>query len=585
MLDVKVSVRKNIWQPYMPDERDIMYVCAKYGMSNIEAKLLLGRVNNLDEIDKYLDPKILDSLPDMFTMLDMEKGVDRVIDAIKKEEKITIFGDYDVDGATSTAVLIQYFKMINFKNYNFYIPDRMKEGYGPNENAMKRLVSGGTKLVITVDCGTTAFEPIAAGTKLGLDIIIIDHHISEHKLPDCLAVINPNRIDEQFPHRNLAAVGVAFLFICGMHKKLKSAGYFDSYKKMPNILSLLDIVALGTVCDVMTITGLNRVFVVQGLKYLGKKGNNIGLSALIDVASISQELNVYHLGYILGPRINAGGRVGESRLGVSLLTSDDYAQAYEIAVELDGYNNQRKSIEKDIFDESIEQIEKKKYKDKSLIFTYKEGWHPGVIGVVCGKIKELYNKPCAVIAFDKNIGKASARSVDGIDIGANIINARNNGILVAGGGHAMAAGFTVEKSKLQELYDYLNERISAISNDNYIVRYYDSEITELALNNDLIESMNKIGPYGNGNPEPLFLIRDLKVIKADLYPSGVLKAIMTDYYSSKKPFSVTLFKADKNPMTELLLSNKTKKISIIGRVAANYFNFKKSIEFYIEDIV
>ncbi|MBN8828847.1 MAG: single-stranded-DNA-specific exonuclease RecJ [Sphingobacteriia bacterium] len=581
---INLSVKNNLWVPKDHLERDVMYVKQKYNISELTAKIILARNDNIEQIDGYLTPTIKSLLPDPFSLKDSEKAIKRIYHAIEKNEKIIVFGDYDVDGATSSALIARYFKMIGFYNFEVYIPDRIKEGYGPNSTAFKKFAYDGAKVIITVDCGTLAFEPILEAKKLGVDVIVIDHHLSDSVFPEALAIVNPNRLDEDFPHKNLAAVGVSFIVMAGLHVTLRQNNYFTKLNE-PNILCLLDLVALGTVCDVMTITGLNRAFVTQGLKIISKRLNK-GIAALCDVASLDNIANTYHLGFIIGPRINAGGRVGRADLGTKLLTSDDYDEAYQMALELDRYNSERKTIETIVLEEAIKQVEQINNNNLPLIFASGEGWHPGVIGIVCSRIKEKTGKPCAVIAFDNEIGKASARSIAGVDIGAKVVSAKNAGLLLAGGGHAMAAGFTVTKNKLDDLYNFLAERVSLALKHNpaYNISYYDGEISAMSVNKQLTEYIKYGEPYGNGNNEPLFKLTKCKVIKTDLLKGGTLRLILVDESLPTNSIKATIFKAVDTGMAERVI-NSDKKMSFIGRVCLNNFMMKESVEFYIEDII
>ena len=576
-----LSVRKIKWQQKHLDDRSLAFLMQKFALNDISSRIILARNDNVEKIDNYLNPQIRTDLPDPFHLKDMEKAANRIVDSIYNGEKIVVFGDYDVDGATSSALFAKYFKMIGYTNFEVYIPDRIKEGYGPNSNAFRKFAENDVKLIITVDCGTLSFEPIEVASSLGTDVIVIDHHLSDVTFPKALAIVNPNRFDETSPHTNLAAVGVSFLALVGINKILRQKGYFDTVKE-PNLLSLLDIVALGTVCDVMTLTGVNRTFVAQGLKVMASRTNK-GITALADVAGIDCPSSTYHLGYVLGPRINAGGRVGESYLGMKLLSADTYEEAYEYAVKLDKFNSERKSIEQLVLDEAFMQVEEK-VSNQPLIFACGDNWHPGVIGIVCGRIKEKYNKPTAVISFDKDIGKASARSVVGVDIGAGIVSAKNDGLLLAGGGHAMAAGFTVERQKFDDLYMYLAEKVASANLSEEFVMCYDADIAVTGVNLELAKLIKIAEPYGNGNHEPLFKINNVRIAKADVLKGSTVRVLLADSQMSSSLVKAMAFRAADSEIGRFLLTHKG-TCDIIGKISVSTWNGRESAEFFIEDCI
>ena len=408
------SVLGKYWFASSYDEAFISEMTRMLGVNDFLSRMISTRVDSLDSAEKYLDPKIKTQLPDPFHLKDMDLAVARLIKAIESKEKICIFADYDVDGATSSALIKNILEQIHI-NADIYVPDRIAEGYGPSAEAMQRIKDSGASLIITVDCGSVAFEALEYASDLGMDVIVVDHHISMDELPKAVAVINPNRLDETSECKNLAAVGVSFLFLVGLVSKLKEKDYFAKNNfNPPNLIQQLDIVALGTVCDVMQLTGLNRAFVAQGLKVARSRGN-LGYKTLCDVSNIQEAINCYHLGFILGPRINAGGRVGKSSLGANLLSTSSTSEAVKIAEELDMHNQERKVIELVMLDEAMEKAIHQE--NDPMLFISGEGWHPGVIGIIAGRLKEKYNKPTAVIAINDGFGKASCRSVKGVDFG------------------------------------------------------------------------------------------------------------------------------------------------------------------------
>jgi single-stranded-DNA-specific exonuclease len=579
------SVTGKNWRLKVVDERKVLTLMQKHNLSEILARIISHKNINLDEVDSYLTPKLRDLLPDPFHLLDMDKAVERTIHAIQNKQKICIYGDYDVDGATSSALLNNFFHDIGIDNISVYIPDRILEGYGLNEAALEQIKASNVSLVITVDCGTVAYDAIDKANSLGLDVIVIDHHLGGIKNPEAYAIINPNRLDETSEFKNLAAVGVSFLFLIALVKSLKNIGYFNNISE-PNLLKYLDLVALGTVCDVMPLSGLNRAFVHQGIKVMAQR-QNIGLNALSDIARLDIHPNCYHLGFVIGPRINAGGRVGKASLGSQLLSCGDPLKAKEYALLLDEYNAQRKYIEMQVFEEAI--IIAEYYKNDPVIVVAKEGWHPGVIGIVAGKIKELYLKPTAVIAINDGIGKASCRSIKGIDFGSRIVEAKLNNFLIEGGGHAMAAGFSVEVSKIEALRQFLCLQIEQdfLKLGDIRLHEYDADLNINSLTLELVSHLEKLAPFGNGNAEPIFRIDNLFVLEAKTLPSGHVSCL---FGSQKGKYGsgglrAIAFNATSGEIGKYLLSTKAHNLSVIGNIKINRFNNKESINLTISDLL
>lgn len=587
------SVLKKTYQKSFCDSRKALTIAQQFSVSPALANLLAGRDEqefDFAEIENFLNPTIKASLPDPFELLDMKVAVEKIISVIENKQKITVFGDYDVDGATSSALLKRFFAMIGVE-INIYIPDRILEGYGPNVEALLNLKKRGTDLVITVDCGTVSFEPLQAAREAGLDVIVIDHHIGAFEKPAAIAIINPNRLDENFPHKNLAAVGVSFLLVVAVNKALRENNFYQKNNLAePNLLSLLDLVALGTVCDVMTLEGVNRAFVAQGLKVM-KNRANIGIRALCDIANLDEEPSSYHLGFVIGPRINAGGRVGKADLGARLLSTNDEKEAQDIAAELNIYNNQRKDIEVGILEEAKNSLEKTQH-NNSVLLVASDKWHQGVVGIVASRIKDLYNKPTAIIALKDGIGKASCRSISGVDFGAAIIKAKLQGLLIAGGGHKMAAGFSVEENKIADLQKFLDDELAsavAISSQNKIVEIADVlDINSANLN--LAKELLKLEPFGVGNAKPRFLIKDLQIVEAKIV-GGNGKHIRC-VFSAKTlagwngRITGFAFNAMDSDLGEVLISkNKAKPIAIIGQININSWMGNENLQVTVEDLV
>jgi single-stranded-DNA-specific exonuclease len=581
---MKSNTKIKHWEKEEIDERLVYRYINDFGISDITARLLLARKVEYEEVESYLDPKLKNILPDPFHLIDMDKACEVSYHTISKNEKITIFGDYDVDGATSSALLKRMFRMLGI-DVNIYIPDRETEGYGPSEQAMEKFKKNGTSLVIMVDCGIMGHDAINKASNLGIKTIILDHHISTADLPNANAVVNPNRIDESTKHTNLAAVGVCFLFAVAFLKYLREKNFFASIKE-PNLLELLDLVALGTVCDMMSLKGLNRAFVKQGLKVMSRRAN-VGIKALSDISSIDSELSTYHLGFIIGPRINAGGRVGESYLGASILSETIEENAINYASQLNQFNEERKIIERQVIEEALEQAQEKLHMD-FLVLSGKN-WHQGVIGIAAGKIKDKFLKPVAVIAALDNECKASCRSIKGVDLGCAIALAKENGLVISGGGHSMAAGFSVEQEKIEDLEIFLNnfaiKQISAINHNQ--IHKYDIEITSRAVNMDLAKELQALEPYGMGNPEPIVKISGLFVLKATQTQGKHISCILAPDKSSYGTNAIRsiAFNSMDTHISDILFSEKAIKIDVIGNIKINNWQGKSSAQLNIIDVL
>ena len=576
----KSSVSGKNWIIKKYNHETVSYLKDNFNLSEIISKLLSIRNIKIEEVNLFLNPRIKNFLPNPFILKDMEKSVNRTIKAIISREKIGIFGDYDVDGATSTALLVNYFNKIGQLS-SIYIPDRKKEGYGLNLLGLNKLISEGSSVIFTVDCGTMSFDTINS-LKNKIDVIVLDHHQSEIKLPKAFSVVNPNRFDDNSKLNYLCAAGVCFMFLIALNKKLRDLEWFEkNHIKEPNLMDFLDLVSLGTVCDVVPLVGLNRAFVSQGLKIINKISNP-GLKTLKNICGIETKLNTYHLGYVLGPRINAGGRVGKCSHGANLLLSKDPRKVFTIASELENFNNERKFLEKDM----LNKIEKKIVPDLNEPVTVLSGhnFHGGIIGIIASRLKDKFNKPTIIISISNGVGKASARSVYGFDIGTFIISAVQKNILMSGGGHKMAAGFSIKEEKIEEFKDFINKCFFKIKKDlkknNEI--FYDCVISPSALNENFYEEINVLSPFGSGNPEPRFVIENLVILKSSIVGENHIKSVLAgDDGSTVK--SVT-FNAVSTNLESLLLANNRKKINILGKLSLNEWKGKKNVEFIIDDI-
>jgi len=594
MTQQKTSILGLNWQQKTFDERHASTIYQRFQLSEVLSNLLSSREISLDEIENFLEPKIKTALPNPFELGDMDKAVAHVIEAVKKNKKITIFADYDVDGATSAATLKRFFREVGI-DVGIYIPDRVLEGYGPNSQALLNLKKNGTDLVITVDCGTVAFKPLEDAAAVGLEIIVIDHHLGVLEKPDAIAVINPNLLNEVFPHKNLCAAGVSFLFAVAINKKLREENYY-SQRKEPNLLNLLDLVALGTVCDVMSLTGLNRAFVSAGLKIL-KQRKNLGLREICDLAGLDEEPSAYHLGFIIGPRINAGGRVGKSDLGARILSSENENEVKEIATQLEVLNKQRKEIEVQVLEEAVKALESGVSGFKTsdpVIFAVSKYWHQGVIGIVASRLKDLYNKPVAVIAIDDEgkKGKASCRSIVGIDFGSEILKARLEGLLLEGGGHAMAGGFSVLPEKISELHNFFNQNLGEkiIELSAHKKMEFDIALDLPQVNIELLKELAKLEPFGVGNARPKFILRDVQKVKANII--GKTGEHISGIFCTKSAVGFTgqiqavAFRSVNTPLGEILLDPKfTKPLNLVGTLNINSWMGVEKVQMLIEDLL
>ncbi len=575
------SVSGKNWLFKKFNSSDVTKFTENFSLTEIVAKLLSIRKKNIDDIALFLDPKIKNLLPNPLHLKDMKSAIERTYKSIIKSELIGIFGDYDVDGASSTALLARYFLSINQK-IQTYIPDRQTEGYGPNNLGFNNLISNGAKIIFTVDCGTLSFGPINFAQKLNVDVIVLDHHQSDVKLPEACAIVNPNRYDDTSELNYLCAAGVCFVFLVALNKKLRDENWFKNNNiNEPNILNFLDLVSLGTVCDVVPLIGLNRAIVKQGLKII-KKRSNLGLKTLYDLCNIESQPTTFDLGFRLGPRINAGGRVGKASHGAELLISNDPEKTYQIALDLDKSNKERQAIEL-MLSEQIN-LEVKNYHNHPVLVMSGNNWHEGIIGIVASRIKEKYNKPTILISLQQNIGKGSARSVVGFDIGSQIIKAVQCGILQKGGGHKMAGGFILKKENIPTFRDFLikNFEKSNINSSASTNLYLDSIIAPSALNEVFFDEINCLAPFGSGNSEPKFVIENIKVISANIVGNNHIKLVLSG--KDGTVFKSLAWNAINTPLEPFLNNKNRKRINIAGKIHLNQWRGERKVEFMIEDI-
>ena len=576
-----VSVTGKNWILKKFDQEKIIYLKDNFSLDEITAKLLVLRNIKKEDINSFLNPSIKNFLPNPNTLLDMEKSSLRTLKAISNKEKIGVFGDYDVDGATSTALLGRYFDELKL-NYEIYIPDRKTEGYGPSIKAFKQLIENNVKIIFTVDCGTLSFEAIDYAKKMNIDVIVLDHHQSEINLPNAYSVINPNRIDDKSNLQYLCAAGVAFMFLVSINKHLRLNDWFNkNLIEEPNLINYLDLVSLGTVCDVVPLIGLNRAIVKQGLKILKDK-KNLGLKTLLDICKIEVNPSIYHLGYILGPRINAGGRVGKCSHGANLLLNSDPKEVYRLATELNQYNNERKMLEKDLVEKILVKSQVN-LKDPVLILEGKN-WHEGIIGIVAARLKDKFNKPTIIISINGNVGKASARSIIGFDIGSAIIAATQEKILLKGGGHKMAGGFSINISNIEKFKQFIFRKFKKINESLSEKKplFLDSKIAPSAINLEFYDKVNVLSPFGSGNPEPKFIVEDLKPMNSKIVGDKHIKSVLIGPEGTS--LKTIAFNATDSELGAYLLKKNNKTFNIAGKLSLNEWKGQKNVEFIIDDI-
>ena len=576
----KKSVLNNFWQLLPIEERLYLSSSQKNNINPLLAKLILLRGVDDGSIDQYLKPSIKDDLPNPFLLKDMEKGINRIILAIKKKEIIGIIADYDVDGSTSCSILYKFLK--NFSNKIIIkIPDRLKEGYGPNIRIMDQMLSENVNVIFSLDCGTSAFNIIDNDKFKNIDVIVIDHHLSEEILPKVHSLINPNRFDEESEFDQMAAVGVTFLFLMGLRKKLRENNIFDKKLNEPNLVSYLDLVSLGTICDVVHLSRYNRAFVKMGLNLI-KERKNLSIVKMIDNANLNSSPTSSDLGFIIGPQLNAASRIDDSSLPSRLLTSSNIEEIESISRKLILLNEKRKLIENNIFEQALEQAEKQQ--NQKYILVYGQDWHKGVLGIVASRIISRFYKPTIVISFDGDKGVGSARSISTIDLGNIILNAKNNKILLSGGGHKMAAGLKINYKSLDNFLFFLNDNFENFSNDLFKkIEKFDSILSVNEINNELLETIEYLEPFGAGNSEPKFIINDMVIASIKVLKEKHLLIFFQNDFSDN--LKAICFNCLDTALGEYLLNFKKYKFSVGCTIKKN--NFKDTVEpqIIIKDIM
>jgi len=585
-LDVERSVCGRAWRDRL-DERATsraLAIAQRHNIPELLARVLAGRGVEIDEVESFLDPTVRQLMPDPHVVTAMEAAALRIADAVIRGEHVAIFGDYDVDGATSSALLARFLRIAGLDPI-VHIPDRIFEGYGPNVEAIRTFAERGAKLLITVDCGTTSIEPLSAARALGLDVIVIDHHQADESLPDAL-VVNPNRLDDLSELGHLAAVGVVFLTVVAVNRVLRARGFWTVARPEPDLLSFLDIVALGTVADVVPLKGLNRAFVAKGLLALRRR-DNVGLTALMDVARLSGPPEPWHLGFLLGPRINGGGRIGRADLGAQLLRTDDPAEAGSIAAELDRLNRERQTLELAMLAEADAEataalgIEEK----GAVVVTAALGWHPGVVGLIAARLKERFNRPAFAIALEPGgIGTGSGRSIAGVDLGKAVRRAVAEGLLLKGGGHAMAAGITVKREALAPFRAYLEgelaEAVTAARADQSLL--IDGAVSAAGANAEMIATIAGAGPFGAGNPEPVVALPAHTLAYAEVVGQTHVRARLRS--GDGTTVNAIAFRAAGQPLGQALLQNRGQPVHAAGTLSIDRWNGAERVQLRLIDI-
>lgn len=577
MTQPHLSVRGQVWRDRCADDHAVTALEQRSGVDHVTARLLAGRNITPEEAEGFLSPSLRDQLPNPSILQDMDKAAGLIVEAVQAQKSITVFADYDVDGGTSAAQLIRWGRALGAE-FGLYVPDRVEEGYGPSVKAFEQLKAEGAELVITVDCGAAAHDALEAARDIDLPIVVIDHHLMEGAMPPAAAIVNPNRPDDDSGLGHLAAAGVTFMLLVALNRAARQAGY----NEVPDLLDYLGLTALGTICDVVSLTGLNRAYVAQGLKVLSRR-HMPGIEALADVAGASGPLTTYHGGFVLGPRINAGGRIGRADMGAELLATENAQLAYAHAAELERVNAERKTLQDRILGEALDAVQK--FQDDPVLVVAMEDWHPGVIGIVAGRLKDRFNTPSIVIGIDDaGVGKGSGRSIKGVNLGEAIVAAKEAGLLTSGGGHAMAGGLSVKADIIEDLRRFLCERLDADVRTAQAATALevDGWITPFAMTDSLIETMERVGPYGAGNPQPVFALADMRISYAERLRGGHVRCAFED--SGGARVNGICFRAEESGLADILLMPDAPRVDIAGRVKRDTWKGRSKIDFQLIDV-
>lgn len=586
-LGVSSSARGFTWRERLaPGQANMAtMISQQYGLPELLGRILAARGIDADDVAVTLDPTIKALMPDPSTLQDMEKAAARLADAIQKRERVAVFGDYDVDGACSSALMRRYF-LAHGQDARIYIPDRIFEGYGPNPQAIETLVKEGARLIVTVDCGVTSFDTLELAKKLGAAVIVLDHHQADERLPAVDAVVNPNRQDDISGLGHLCAAGVVFMTLVATTRELRNRGYYKGDTAPPDLLSMLDLVALATVADVVPLRTLNRAFVVRGLAVMRQR-QNVGIRALLDAASLNTPPTPYHLGFVLGPRINAGGRIGDAALGAKLLSIDDETEAAKIAALLDKLNRERKTIETEMLEMATAEADRlvDANPDLAVVMVGSEEWHKGVVGLVASRLVERFRRPSCVIAWEKGgPGTASLRSVSGVDIGAAVRAMTAEGLLIKGGGHAMAAGLTIAREKQAAVAQRFEAMLRDKTSDarQAAALEIDGAMTPAGVSEEFIDLVEKAGPFGQGNPAPRFAFPAHRVRFAKVMGEAHIRCTLEAGDGSK--LDAIAFRAVGQPIGDAIQQSNGMPLHVAGNLRRDTWGGRNRIELQIEDV-
>jgi single-stranded-DNA-specific exonuclease len=583
-LGVARSISGRRWRARPADAADVRAIGLRYGLAEPLARALAARGVTVDGGEAYLRPTLKALFPDPSSFLGMDEAAQALLDAMESGRPTIVFADYDVDGASSAALLVRWWRAMG-RELPIYVPDRMTEGYGPSPAAFRHLREQGYELVVTVDCGAAAYDALATAAEIGLEVVVIDHHLMREERPAARALVNPNQPGCGSEQGVLAAAGVTFVLLAALNREARRRGWFAA-RAEPDIRQWLDLAALGAICDVTQLTGFNRALAAQGLKVMSALGNP-GVAALMDVAGAKGPASVFHAGFILGPRINAGGRIGRSDLGARLLSTDDPAEARALAEELDALNGQRKTVESQIQEAAVAAIETAANFDPNApaIVVAQDDWHPGVIGIVASRLRERYRRPVVVIGLDRaaDIGKGSGRSQAGVNLGRAIQAAFDEGLLLAGGGHAMAAGLTIRPSAIPEFRAFLCERLAdeMVEAEAKDALEIDALVTPGGAARPLYDAFRQLEPFGPGNPEPTFALADVRVERLNPISGGHLRCVLVD--ASGRSMRAVAWRCADTPIGRRLEAGGG-VVHAAGKLKPDDWNGRNGVEFEIEDL-
>jgi single-stranded-DNA-specific exonuclease len=583
-LGVQRSLSGRLWRQRPADAEVIRHLQQRLDLAEPIARAMAARGISADGGEDYLNPTLKALFPDPSSFTDMDRAAEVIVGALIERRRTFVFADYDVDGASSAALLVRWFRAMGAE-LPIYVPDRIKEGYGPSPQAFRGLREAGAELVITVDCGAAAYDAIATAAEIGLEVVVIDHHLMRADPPPCAAVVNPNRPGCVSGQGNLAAAGVTFVLLTALNREARKRGLFED-RPQPDVREWLDLAALGAICDVTPLTGFNRALASQGLKVMSN-WRNPGLAALMQVAGGKEgPAGAFHAGFILGPRINAGGRIGRADLGARLLSTDDAAEALELATELDRLNTERKDVEREVTEAAIRLVEQSSNFDPEapIIIAAAEGWHPGVIGIVAGRMRERWRRPVIVIGIDpvSGLGKGSGRSQPGVNLGRAVQAAYEAGLLLAGGGHAMAAGLTVRAADIPELRAFLAERLATETADAVAADALEIDvmITPASADRALWSAFERLTPFGQGNPEPIFAMAGVRVVDAMPMKGGHVRCNLVSEEGSR--IRAVAWRCGDAPLGARLMAGGG-SLHVVGKLKPDDWNGRQGVQFEIED--